>query len=1207
MIGQAAGAIRKVIRLHDPFTIANENSEQAEAATLDDTDLEEDERPATGLFVLPLLAWFVLVGIAAVAEHGAGLLDPAFWLSTGGLGLLIQAGLPAIVVLALRRVSEHLRGIERHNAEMRASLARLADPEPASSGKIVSIRHAMRKELASLNEHLDRSLNKTSEIEAVIKREVGTLEVSFAENERRMLGLVQELARQRETVIITTEQVKDVVKSSREALNGELANLASQVLEAGNYARGIVHEVGFELKAELEAQSSDVAEALRRMVDEKIVPINDMLGAQVRSIDALLSDGGGGLVTTFETHGRALVDNLNAAWTRIDTDLANQSQQAGDIATRLTAIVDQSLDGNVNHLESRIRSASLEILDVLNSGADRASQKIVEVATGSTAAFDERLDALHGRVEAQMQRFGQLMDGAAEGFVPALERCNDKLERAIVLEGAFEQTTARLSTVLTEQAGEFVDVLSRNVSSFRVQLTDKAGEVSDGLVGKLDHAVKTLEDGSKRFESTLQNVQDTISLSSDRLTIAVAEHNAGFAQRVNQLESLVADGSERIDEQLHKGVVELSLALDRGAHDVGAMLGDGTSRMGDVLAGSLGDAEAAFGRRVADLEALEARHRDKLQAVLDGAIGAIGSLMQEGGSLLDSASDRTGQHLSDVTARFAGSLDALKAGFAGDLDAFTAATRTALGDTGAESVALLDTQMATITAALQERVGAIYGSLDARTREFEANITQFGANIDTQTSRLHNVISRKSEAIEQGIEQGVGRFDEAMATHLQRTQLAVDHFVREDAETFKRQLEALTQALDGQSAQIERRVGSLYGALETHGKELESHVTSYGADIEIQASRMQKIIAQRSQLIEQNVEQGVGQIEEMLATHLTQTQTLVQQFVEEETENFDRQVDILARTLDGRSEILDSIIRTRGADFTDQLYASSKQFEEELNATSRMIESTVRSGGAELQERLAGQTAEMQKAFAAGLQQAEAGTSTQLAEIDARLNGAAQALAEALEKKSGGLVKVLDERTGALEQALAAGTTRIDAALADEGQRLSEVLAEGVAGLGATIETHAGDVGVQLRAQAAAVAAAMDEGADTVSQAVQAGSRELDKSVRDSVAVVRSTMEKSMDAAARLLATGVEGTQQQVNAGVEGLLARLAAHEKTAVTRMENAAANVGENTRKAAEMTAERLVTLNGALVQVLTSLGSTTRPATRKAKVEVIQDAAE
>jgi len=57
---------------------------------------------------------------------------------------------------------------------------------------------------------------------------------------------------------------------------------------------------------------------------------------------------------------------------------------------------------------------------------------------------------------------------------------------------------------------------------------------------------------------------------------------------------------------------------------------------------------------------------------------------------------------------------------------------------------------------------------------------------------------------------------------------------------------------------------------------------------------------------------------------------------------------------------------------------------------------------------------------------------------------------------------------------------------------------------------------------------------------------------------------------------------------------------------MENAAADVGENTRKAAEMTAERLVTLNGTLVQVLSSLG-TARPSTRKAKPEALPDAAE
>jgi hypothetical protein len=1206
MIGQTVGAVRKVLQPEQQFTIAGQKDVEASNIVEENGDAMEETRTRTGWLVLSLLVWGGLILAIAGAENGGALFSSEFWLSSKGVGILGEIVLPTIFVLLLQAIAGRLRDVSRQNDEIRTAIARLAEPESATSGKIVSIRHVVHKELASLNEHLDRSLNKTSEIEAVIKREVGTLETSFAENERRMLGLVQELARQRETVTIATEQVRDVVRTNREALNGEFAALAAQMLEAGNYARGVVEEVGFELKGELASQSSDFAESLRRMVDDKIQPISEMLAGQVQSIDALLSNGGGGLISTFETQGQSLISNLDATWNRIGGDLANQSRLADEMAVRLTGVVDQSLESSVNRLESRIRSASLEILGVLDNGAEQAAQKIVAVAANSIDTLDVRIESLHSGLDAQVGRFSHLAESTAERLIPALERHNDKLERAIELEQAFDQTTTRLSGVLTEQAAIFVDALSRNAAEFQAKLSDQTNVMSDGLAGKLDRVVGTLEDGSKRFESTLQNVQDTISLASDKLTIAVAEHNVEFAQRVNQIETLVADGSERIDEHLSRGVADLSVALDAGSHTVDAIMGSRTEHIREALAEALSGADTAFAAGLAEFDGVQTGHQEKLRSVLEAATGSIADLIESGRGMLASASDKTRQEMVDATARFGGAVRDLQARFSSDLEAFSVAARTSLADTGADSVSLLDTRMAEITAVLQDRVNGIYNSLDARTREFEANITQFGSNIDTQTTRLHRVIGQRSEAIEQGIQQGVGRFDEAMSTHLERTNGVIEHFLKEESETFRRQLDTLTQALDDQSEGLERRLAAISAAIGSHGKEFESRIVEFASAIESQAGRLHKTITLKSQSLEQNVEQGVDAIRDMLSTHLKQTQNLTEQFVEEETSNFDRQIDVFARTLDGRAEILDSIIRTRGADFTDQLYSSAREFEEQLTSTSRTIENTVRAGGAELQEQLTGRTAEMQIALDIGLRRALSTANAHIDDVNARLSSATNELGDLLDRKSGALAKSVSESAGALERVLDVGAGKIDTMLTLESQHLADALAGNVVALGNTIEARAGEMISNLRAQAGAVVTALDESSDKVAQAVEGAARDLDKTTRDSVSGAKATFEKSTEVVTRLLNSSVEATQQQVSSNVESLLSRLAAHERTATSRMENAAANVGENTRKAAELTAERLVTLNGALVQVLSSLG-TARPTTRKAKPEALPDAAE
>ena len=1374
MIQQAAGAPRKIMQPKDPFTIATERDDLSAADQADRTDADNEVRSEGLPLRLPLLLWVAVVLTVAAAEHGAGLLSLGFWFSGRGMSIVALAALPAIGAFVLSSIVQQLRDLGRQNAEVQASIARLSEPEPVLSGKIVSIRHAVHKELTSLNEHLDRSLNKTSEIETAIKREVAALENSFAENERRLLGLVQELARQRETVIITTEQVTETVKSSRETLNGELAHLATQVMEAGNYARGVVEEVGFELKSELEAQSAGVAESLRQAIDGKIAPLSVALGEQVHSIEALLSTGGDGLITAIATHGEKLASDINSAWKRISGDLENQSRLADSTAERLVKIVDQSLESNVNHLESRIKSASIEIRGVLDKGAEQAAQKIVEVASSSSTALDNRIDTLQGRIDTQMQRFGHLMDDATTGFIPVLQQHNDKLERVIELESAFEKSTTRLSNVLTEQAGAFVDVLSHNVAAFQQQFGDQANIISDGLLGKLDRAVVTLEDGSRRFETTLLDVQDTISLASDRLTIAVAEHNAEFAQRVNQIETLVVDGSERIDEQLAKGVAELSSALDAGTRQVEDTFSSRTDRIGATLATGLGSADTAFQNRMLELEGVNSKHEEKLNAVFDAAVDALGSLIGDGGRMLTSASEQVRQQMVEGAARFAGSLGELRAQFNTDLDGFAAAAKASLNDAGAEGVALLDSRMVEITEAVQSRVEAIYGSLDARTREFEANITQFGSNIDTQTSRLHRVISQKSEAIEQGIELGIGRFDDSMQAHLQRSQAAMQQFVSQDAEIFQRQLATLNGVLSDQSSTLEQRINAIYAAMDNRSRQFESHVTEYGAQLEKQVSHLQGAIAQRSQRLEDSIEMGTGLIDEMLTKHLGQTQDVVSKFIDGETQTFDRQIDVLSRTLDGRSQILDSIIRTRGADFTDQLYASSKQFEEQLTATGHALETVMRTGGGEMQEMLTNQVAGLQQALEGGLQRTRAETGTYISQLDALLTGASGELKETFEKNASALTGTLAERTGDIQRALEGGTEtmtrtlgqqsqriaavlaegvasldtdlaqraiemekrleartrtivtaldgsanqvstaldqasrelddrsialerlledgagkisttlnqqsqriaemlvdgaenlgsdlgerataletqlqsktnaivaaldgsagkvgsalelasrelddrsadlkqvledgtgKISTTLAQQGQRIAQILTEGAGGLGSDLGHRAVEMETQLRAQTNAIVAALDGSAGKVGTALEQASRELDKTARERVAEANATLERTLEAATRSLSSGVDATQQQISANVDILLTRLAAHEKTAAGRMENAAANVGESTRKAAEQTAERLVTLNGALVQVLNSL-STPRTAARKAKPEALPDAAE
>lgn len=1139
-------------------------------------------------------AWAVFVIAITTLNGGSHPGQVEFWLSADSVSLLTQIIVPALLVLYLRPLRQQMQKLEARGEEMRSSINRIADPEPDVSGKIVSIRHAVRQELAKLNDQLDESLNRTGEIEAAVKREVGVLESSFADNERRMLGLVQELARQRETLVAATDQVQSVVRGSRETMHDELANLASQVLEAGNYARGVVEEVNLELRSELANQGTKFATTIRDVIDERVRPLGNMLSEQVQSIDSLLKDGGGGLVETFGRQGQHLTGALDAARLRLREDLEGQTRDFNEVAERLSASISNSLDSSVNRLESQISTASIELAGVIDVGARHASQRFIDITSGTMNEFDGRLASLQKGAEVHIERFGGLLDTAAQRLLPTLDRHSSTLERALELEGALEETTERLNDLLTTKAGAFSESMARNVRDFHAKISDHSKEISDGLAQKMDRAVDVLDEGSRRFTSTLRNVQDTVAVASDKLSITVAAHNATVAQHVDQIETIFANGSERLDEQLVQSVGALSASLEKGASSVGKVFAENTLHISTMLGDSLGDADKAFQARYEQFKLAEIENQNRLQSTFDSSLRSVAELIGGGEDSLTNAAKQARLRMETTTESFGLALNEMWQKFSADLASFAERTREDMSQNGSQNVASLEAKTLAIAAAIQDKVSSIYSSLDARTREFEANISEFGSRIDAQTSRLHRVISQKTEIFEEGMEQGVGRLETNISGHLQRAAECLDQFLQAEGATFDRQFSDLSRVLGEQAESLAIQFGSSQSAIELRAAKLAATVAQFDATVEQQVNRLDKQLMERSVHLEQNLKAGIETINSALAGHIDRSETTRVDFLKDTQHSFDRQVEVLTRTLDSRSEVLDSIMRTRGADFTDQLHSSSKQFEEQLSETGRALELLFRSASSEIERAVSRQNDQMQLSLEGMIDKSSARVDQRISDIDARLSLASGRLSETLERRSDQLLGSLNAKTNLLDEALSAGASRLDTSLSRETVLLAERIRES----GASVEA-------QMREQVAAAATALNEGSERIGKAVKNAAAEIDARVGEGVTGVTTSMDKSLLAVSQVLQAGVEQTQRQLDASVDTLLVRLSQHEKKALGRMESAAANVGDTTRKAAELAADRLVTVNGALVQVLSALG-TTRPAGRKTKSE-IPDAAE
>jgi hypothetical protein len=105
---------------------------------------------------------------------------------------------------------------------------RLAEPETIAAGQMVTLSQAIRREVASMGDGIERALARASELETLVRSEVSNLERSYSDNERRVRSLVDELATERESILTNADRVRGAIALAHDNLSRDLAG-ASRV------------------------------------------------------------------------------------------------------------------------------------------------------------------------------------------------------------------------------------------------------------------------------------------------------------------------------------------------------------------------------------------------------------------------------------------------------------------------------------------------------------------------------------------------------------------------------------------------------------------------------------------------------------------------------------------------------------------------------------------------------------------------------------------------------------------------------------------------------------------------------------------------------------------------------------------------------------------------------------------------------------------
>ncbi|MFY9834671.1 MAG: apolipoprotein acyltransferase, partial [Methylocystis sp.] len=507
----------------------------------------------TVMTALSIIAWTGLWTLY-VYFHRESILaaDGNFLAPTPILTLLALFG-PIVFLFVTGIMARRVHEMRLVAKAMTEAAIRLIEPETVATEQVVSLSQAIRREAASMGDGIERALARAGELEVIVRTEVTNLERSYSENERRIRLLIDELAHEREAIILNADNARTSLYGARDSLASEVASasahLAEQVSAAGNR-------------------------------------VTVALGAKGEEVRLALESAGDGLDRTFAGHGDRLVATLarsgDDAAQKIGAATDNVAQRfsmgVGEIETKLAVVGDTLSRGFDEHsagVVERIEALGLRLSQTIGGENDRLATRLADVS---------------GRLEQTLSAQGGALDATlADSAERLAARVREHVEGArTVFEDAESQLNALLSAAHQVARDDFAargqalhENLTRDLSQTALQLGEHANAVQE------------------RFAAVAVDAVSAIGVQGDRVTETLAERLRAFEQIVltqgAEIAERVTGRGAHVQSALSEQIAAFENLVTERADDAANRVGE----HGDRVAGALAEQLAAFEQSVA--------------------------------------------------------------------------------------------------------------------------------------------------------------------------------------------------------------------------------------------------------------------------------------------------------------------------------------------------------------------------------------------------------------------------------------------------------------------------------------------------------------------------------------------------------------------------------------------------------------------------------
>jgi hypothetical protein len=492
---------------------------------------------ATGVWTVICLAFSWMI-IRAEFEAGGTVLSllekPSTFLTATAIIVPI-AVLWALALLAWRSDELKLR-----SSTMTEVAIRLAEPDRMAEQSVASLGQAVRRQVGFMNEAISRALGRAGELEALVHNEVTALERSYEENERKIRGLIQELAGERNSLLSTSERVTDTLKtlgtdipSLIDKLSNQQIKLAGIIQGAGENLTALESAVGQstdrleitlgnkteQLQGMLEGYTSGLAVALGARTDQ----LQEAISGYVTTLDTSLSNRTEKLQLVFEEYARALDTSLTNRAQALDIQLVERTKALDAAFGQRLKVFDESIVRSTMNIDTAVADKARALTSALDNHARTFSETISRQAVN----LDESL--MHG-----INSVRRTSENITRQSLKAIEGLAGQSE---MLKRVSENLLSQVNSVTNRFEGQGQAIMraanSLENANFKMESTlqGRHAELSstmDRLSGKADEFGRFVEGFSSTMEGSLTSAEQRARAAAEQLRASteVAKHSA---------------------------------------------------------------------------------------------------------------------------------------------------------------------------------------------------------------------------------------------------------------------------------------------------------------------------------------------------------------------------------------------------------------------------------------------------------------------------------------------------------------------------------------------------------------------------------------------------------------------------------------------------------------------------------------------------------